>query len=92
MKEKGELVDGMYTRVNHEALTQFVRKVLEKFGVPSEDAAITARVLVKADLRGIESHGAARLKRYTDGLKNGVVKTNPNIATIYETPVTAVLS
>lgn len=91
MKEKGELVDGMYTRVNHEALTQFVGKVLERFGVPSEDAAITAQVLVKADLRGIESHGAARLKRYTDGLKNGVVKTNPNIATIYETPVTAVL-
>jgi len=91
MKEKGELVEGMYTRVNHDTLTRFVIDVLSKFGVPREDATITAHVLVKADLRGIESHGVARLKRYTDGLKNGVVKTHPNIRTVLETPVTAVL-
>jgi LDH2 family malate/lactate/ureidoglycolate dehydrogenase len=91
MKEKGELVEGVYTRVSHEALARFVIEVLQEFGVPSEDATTTAQVLVKADLRGIESHGVARLKRYTDGLKNGVVKTHPTIRTVLETPVTAVL-
>jgi len=91
IKEKGELVEGMYTRVNHETLTRFVTDVLDTFGVPREDATITARVLVKADLRGIESHGVARLKRYTDGLKNGVVNTHPNIRSVLETPVTVVL-
>lgn len=91
MREKGELVEGVYTRVNHEALTRFVIEILGRFGVPLEDATMTAQVLIKADLRGIESHGVARLKRYTDGLKNGVVKTRPIIRTVLNTPVTAVL-
>lgn len=91
MREKGELIEGMYTRVDHLALTRFVVQVLQKLGVPQEDASITAENLVKADLRGIESHGVARLKRYTDGLKNGVVKARPTVRVVRETPVTAVL-
>ena len=91
MKEKGELSEGMYVRVNHQALTDFVVEVLQKLGVPTEDATITAQNLVKADLRGIESHGVARLKRYTDGLKNGVVRTHPNVKKVRETPVTALM-
>jgi len=91
MKEKGELVEGMYTRVNHQVLTDFVVAVLQKFGVPREDAEVTARNLIKADLRGIESHGVGRLKRYTDGLKNGVVKTHPSVRAVRESPVTALL-
>jgi len=91
MKEKGELVEGMYTRVHPQILTDFVVAVLQKFNVPKEDAEVTARNLVKADLRGIESHGVGRLKRYTDGLKNGVVKTHPSIRIVRESPVTALL-
>jgi LDH2 family malate/lactate/ureidoglycolate dehydrogenase len=91
MKEKGELVQGMYQRVDHKALTDFVVGVLQKFGVPRDDAVITSQNLVKADLRGIESHGVARLKRYTDGLKNGVVKVHPNIKIVRESPVTALV-
>ncbi len=91
MREKGELIEGMYVRVDHRALTDFVVEVLQKFGVAKENAAITSQNLVKADLRGVESHGVARLKRYTDGLKNGVVRTCPNISTIRESPVTALV-
>lgn len=91
MREKGELVESMYVRVDYRALTDFVVQVLQKFGVPNEDATITGQNLVKADLRGIESHGVARLKRYTDGLKNDVVRTHPNIRTIRESPVTALV-
>lgn len=91
MREKGELIEGMYTRVDYLALTDFVVQVLRKMGVPDEDAAITAENLVKADLRGIESHGVARLKRYTDGIKNGVVKTRPEIKVLRESPVTALV-
>jgi LDH2 family malate/lactate/ureidoglycolate dehydrogenase len=91
MREKGELVKGMYVRVDHRLLSDFTIQVLQKFSVPREDAVITAQSLVKADLRGIESHGVARLKRYTDGLKNGVVRTHPNIRTIRQTPITALV-
>ena len=54
-----------------EPLAQFCQRVFEKLGVPSADAFTTSEVLVSADLRGIESHGVARLRRYTTGLKNG---------------------
>jgi len=91
MKEKGELVEGMFQRVDHRALTDFVVGVLQKFSVPKDDALVTAQTLVSADLRGIESHGVARLKRYTDGLKNGVVKAHPNIKIVRESPVTALV-
>jgi len=91
MKEKGNLVESTFVRVDHRALTDFVVEVLQRFGVPKEDAVITSQNLVKADLRGIESHGVGRLKRYTDGLKNGAVRAHPNIRVVRESPVTALL-
>lgn len=92
MQEKGEsLLIGKYVRVPADKLKEFVTRVFEKLGVPHEDAEITADVLVRADLRGIESHGVARLRRYVDGIKNGVVKTRPNIKVVKETPVTALI-
>jgi len=59
--------------------------------VPAEDAFITADVLVLADLRGVDSHGVARLRRYVDGLRNGVMMARPNICVIHETPATALI-
>jgi L-2-hydroxycarboxylate dehydrogenase (NAD+) len=91
MKEKGELVESKYVRVDHQALSDFVVEIFQKFRVPRQDAIITSQNLVKADLRGVESHGVARLKRYTDGLKNGVVKTHPNIKIVRESAVTALI-
>ena len=39
-------------------------RILESHGVPPDEAAIVADVLVRADLRGVESHGVARLEQY----------------------------
>lgn len=91
MREKGELIENTYVRVEHHALTDFVVEILQKFGVPKEDALIAGQNFVKADLRGIESHGVARLKRFIDGLRNGVVRARPTIRTIRESAVTALL-
>ena len=44
-------------------LKDFCNKVWMKLGVPAQDAKVTTDVLVLADLRGIESHGVARLPR-----------------------------
>ena len=74
-----------------EPLTEFCQKVFEKMGVPSEDALTTSEVLVLADLRGIESHGVARLRRYYTGLKNGMMVPNPDIKVVRETPITALV-
>jgi L-2-hydroxycarboxylate dehydrogenase (NAD+) len=70
-------------------LHAFCQQVFEKMGVPTPDASLTSDVLVLADLRGIDSHGVARLRRYYTGLKNGVMVPNPQIKVVQETPITA---
>jgi len=49
------------TRVDAEKLTDFSMKVLQRLGVPEEDAQITAHILVAADLRAVDSHGIVSL-------------------------------
>src|SRR6266571_3565211 len=52
------------TVMQESKLKDFCNKVWMKLGVPEKDAKITTDVLVLADIRGIESHGVARLPRY----------------------------
>ena len=49
--------------VSEGALRRFCEEAFKKLGVPAGDALTTTDVLVTADLRGIESHGVARLGR-----------------------------
>ncbi len=72
-------------------LRDFCTRVFEKMDVPPDDAAVTADVLVAANLRGINSHGVARLKRYVDGLRDGVMLARPDIKVVHETPGTALI-
>ena len=61
------------SKVMRADLERFVIDVLARHGVAEQEGAITARVLVAADLRGIASHGVARLGRYVKGLKDGYI-------------------
>lgn len=79
------------TRVQAEPLKGFCRRVFEKLDVPPEDAQVTADNLVLADLRGISSHGVARLRRYVKGLQDGVMLANPKIEVVQETATTALI-
>ncbi len=45
-----------------DTMTRFMRDVFTGIGVPEEDAAICADVLIESDKRGIDSHGTGRLK------------------------------
>lgn len=81
----------MADTVRPEALLDFCVRVFEKMGVSRDDAVITARVLVSANLRGIDSHGVARLARYVTGLKNGVMVADARPTIVVETPTTATL-
>src|SRR2546426_49493 len=49
-----------------EALREFSTRMFLHFGVSKVDAAQAADVLASADLRGIDSHGVARLHSYSD--------------------------
>lgn len=78
-------------RIPPDALKSFCTQTLEKLGVPKEDAMITAEVLVAADLRGIDSHGVARMSRYVTGIQQGMMKPKATPRVIHQTSSTATI-
>ena len=65
-------------------LKDFSTKVFTYFGVPEADARQAADVLATSDLRGIDSHGVARLHTYFDLLELGWINPKPNIRIVRE--------
>jgi L-2-hydroxycarboxylate dehydrogenase (NAD+) len=80
-------------RLSPEAkLTRFASDILVKVGVSRADADTVATILVNADLRGVESHGMARLDSfYVSRIRDGDLKPAPNVTVVRETPTTIVL-
>lgn len=76
---------------NYSQLFEFTRKVFEKIGCPAEDAKLAATTLLSADLRGVDSHGVARLSGYVRLYEAGRINTRPDIRVVHETPSTAVI-
>src|SRR4029077_9319085 len=74
-----------------EALREFSTRVFLHFGVSEKDAAQAADVLACADLRGIDSHGVARLHTYFDMLSLGRINPRPQIRVVRSTPSTATI-
>src|SRR5437879_7197270 len=74
-----------------ETLREFSTRVFAHFGVPKADADQAADVLASADLRGIDSHGVARLTSYVDLLSEGLINPTPKIKIVRSTPSTATL-
>jgi L-2-hydroxycarboxylate dehydrogenase (NAD+) len=72
-------------------LREFTREVFIHMGCSLEHAALASEVLVSADLRGIDSHGIARLSGYVRLWEAKRINTRPNIRIVHETPSTAVI-
>jgi LDH2 family malate/lactate/ureidoglycolate dehydrogenase len=75
-----------------EEIREFMRLAFIAVGVPAADAAICADVLIESDKRGIDSHGAGRLKPiYIDRIKEGIQSPVTQFEIVRETPATAVI-
>ncbi len=75
-----------------ELMNDFLTDAFKGYGVPAEDAALCADVLLESDRRGIESHGCNRFKPiYIDRIVAGILNPVTKIDVIRETPTTAVL-
>lgn len=48
-------------------------------GVPDRDAAIVAGALVRADLRGVDTHGLALLGEYLERVRLGLINADPTL-------------
>jgi L-2-hydroxycarboxylate dehydrogenase (NAD+) len=78
--------------INATSLKDFTRRVFLAIGCSEIDAEQAATVLVQADLRGVDSHGVARLAGYVRLYDNGRLNPTPNVHIIHESPSTAVVS
>ncbi|MDX1115194.1 Ldh family oxidoreductase [Sinorhizobium medicae] len=74
-----------------EALRGFTEDVLKAAGMRPQPAATVADTLVYADLRGVSSHGVARLGSYLDRIRAGVMEIDPQMRLIREAPASGLL-
>ena len=64
---------------SYSQLFDFTKTILHKIGCSENDSEIAARVLLSADLRGVDSHGVARLSGYVRLWEVKRINTNPLI-------------
>ena len=76
---------------SYQHLFSFAKNIFLKIGCTETNADIAAKVLLSADLRGVDSHGIARLSGYIRLWEVDRINANPNIAIVHETPSTAVV-
>lgn len=71
---------------------KFMKDAFVAIGVPENEAAICADVLIESDKRGIFSHGVNRFKPiYIDRINIGIQNVKTNFEILHETPTTAVI-
>ncbi len=75
----------------YQQLFEFTKAIFIQIGCSEADAAIATKVLLSADLRGVDSHGVARLSGYVRLWEANRANTKPNVRIIHETPSTAVV-
>lgn len=71
-------------------LKSFAESIMLETGCNGAESKVVAEVLVEADLRGIFSHGTARLKRYVDHIASGIIRPNTEPKLIFESKLAAV--
>ncbi len=78
-------------KYTHHSLKAFTVEVFLKMGCPEDQAHLAAEVLIDADLKGVDSHGIARLPGYVSLWEKDRIVSTPNIEIVHETPSTAVV-
>jgi LDH2 family malate/lactate/ureidoglycolate dehydrogenase len=74
-----------------EAAEAFGRRLLAAHGLSEEDAATVARCLVRADLRGVDTHGLQTLPHYLERVRLGLINPRPNLKVERVTPMVGAL-
>lgn len=78
--------------ISFSEMERFMTDVLSAAGVPAEDAAVCADVLISADKMGIDSHGFNRLKPiYIDRIRDGILNPLTKFEVVRESFTTAVV-
>jgi LDH2 family malate/lactate/ureidoglycolate dehydrogenase len=79
------------TLIHAGVLIQACERLLIKAGVPADQAAVIAQIIVEADLRGIESHGILRLPTYIHRIQAGTMSASTELVPLYKRGATLLL-
>jgi LDH2 family malate/lactate/ureidoglycolate dehydrogenase len=71
--------EGMIT-LDADTAATFAAGPLQAAGVPEDDARLVAECLVRADLRGVDTHGIVRVPAYLNRISQGLVDPAPDLA------------
>ncbi len=74
-----------------DALLEACERILQKVGVPEDQARIIAEVIVAADLRGVGSHGVLRLPAYVHRVRAGLMAADTRLRVLRERGATVLL-
>lgn len=66
-------------------------RIFAALGAPEADARWIATLLVRANLRGHDSHGVIRIPQYVASVRQGHTNPRPSMKVVLETPTTAVV-
>jgi LDH2 family malate/lactate/ureidoglycolate dehydrogenase len=75
--------------IPYQQLFAFAESVFLAMGCPPADATLATETLLSADLRGVDSHGVARLSGYVRLWEAGRINARPRVGIVHETPSTA---
>src|ERR1700746_1564065 len=76
---------------SYQQLFSFSKNIFLKIGCSEANAELASKTLLSADLRGVDSHGIARLSGYVRLWEVKRINANPDIKIVHETPSTAVV-
>lgn len=82
----------MSENFSYPSLYSFAQQVFFKIGCSKKDAKVAADSLLSADIRGVDSHGVARLSGYVRLWEVKRINAKPQIRIVHETPSTAVIN
>jgi LDH2 family malate/lactate/ureidoglycolate dehydrogenase len=68
------------------ALRSYVERAGVRAGVPDDQLGLLVDSFVEADLRGVGTHGVARIPAYTRAFLQGIVNPAPNLSVVHRTP------
>jgi ureidoglycolate dehydrogenase (NAD+) len=71
-------------RYRPETLRRFVALALHRAGAPQEEADLVADALVRADLRGVHSHGVVRAGVYLERLEAGSIRPGAALEVVHD--------
>jgi len=72
-------------------LQDLATRIFAALGAPEADARWIATLLVRANLRGHDSHGVIRIPQYAGAVRKGGVNPRPAMTVLQETPTTAIV-